>query len=151
EFLGAVSRGSFPREHFALKHPPPPPPLPPPVLVTRYNTMQHKRKQQPSEAAQNPLKRQKSTANQKNALSKKRKVAASALPWKKVEVPEMFDDAEGFYGLEVIEGVDVIKDGENIEFVAAIPSGDDEKNKNDNDGDDFEGFSDSEPATAQPE
>lgn len=87
------------------------------VLVTRYSTMQHKRKQQPSEAGQNPLKRQKSTTNQKNAPSKKRKVAASALPWKKVEVPEMFDDAEGFYGLEVIEGVDVIKDGENIEFV----------------------------------
>ncbi|KAK6222464.1 DEAD/DEAH box helicase [Colletotrichum tabaci] len=113
--------------------------------------MQHKRKQQPSEAGQNPLKRQKSTSNQKNAPSKKRKVAASALPWKKVEVPEMFDDAEGFYGLEVIEGVDVIKDGENIEFVAAIPSGDDEKNQNDNDGDEFEGFSDSEPAPAQPE
>ncbi|KZL68147.1 ATP-dependent RNA helicase mak5 (DEAD/DEAH box helicase) [Colletotrichum tofieldiae] len=108
--------------------------------------MQHKRKHQPSEAGQNPQKRQKS-ANTKNAPSKKRKVAASALPWKKVEVPEMFDDAEGFYGLEVIEGVDVVKHGDNIEFVAAIPSGD-EKEHND---DEFEGFSDSEPVPANPE
>ncbi|GKT51025.1 ATP-dependent RNA helicase MAK5 [Colletotrichum spaethianum] len=108
--------------------------------------MQHKRKHQPSEAGQNPQKRQKS-ANTKNAPSKKRKVAASALPWKKVDVPEMFDDAEGFYGLEVIEGVDVVKHGDNIEFVAAIPSGD-EKEQNE---DEFEGFSDSEPAPSQPE
>ncbi|KAK2005652.1 DEAD/DEAH box helicase [Colletotrichum eremochloae] len=103
--------------------------------------MQNKRKHQPSEAGQNPQKRQKS------APSKKRKVAASALPWKKVEVPEMFDDAEGFYGLEVIEGVDVVKDGDNVEFIAAVPSGD-EKDHTDAE---FEGFSDSEPAPAQSE
>ncbi|KAK1986963.1 DEAD/DEAH box helicase [Colletotrichum cereale] len=109
--------------------------------------MQHKRKQQPSEAGQNPQKRQKS-ANTKNAPSKKRKVAASALQWKKVEVPEMFDDAEGFYGLEVIEGVDVVKDGDNVEFVAAMPPSD-EKDHTDAE---FEGFSDSESAPArQPE
>lgn len=78
--------------------------------------MQHKRKQQPSGAVQNPQKRQKS-AGGKAGASKKRKVAVSALPWKTVEVPEMFDDAEGFYGLEVIEGVDVVKHGDNVEFV----------------------------------
>ncbi|KAK1995076.1 DEAD/DEAH box helicase [Colletotrichum falcatum] len=103
--------------------------------------MQHKRKHQPSEAAQNPQKRQKS-AKANGARPKKRNVPASALPWKKVEVPEMFDDAEGFYGLEVIEGVDVVKDGDNVQFVAAIPSGD-EKDHTDAE---FEGFSDSEPA-----
>ncbi|KDN72187.1 putative DEAD/DEAH box helicase [Colletotrichum sublineola] len=103
--------------------------------------MQNKRKHQPSEAGQNPQKRQKS------APSKKRKVAASALPWKKVEVPEMFDDAEGFYGLEVIEGVDVVKDGDNVEFIAAVPSGDEKDHTNA----EFEGFSDSEPAPAQSE
>ncbi|KAK1633257.1 DEAD/DEAH box helicase [Colletotrichum phormii] len=108
--------------------------------------MQHKRKQQPSGAAQNPQKRQKSAAG-KTAAPKKRKVAVSALPWKAVEVPEMFEDAEGFYGLEVIEGVDVVKHGENVEFVAAIPSGDEKEN----DEDDFEGFSDSEPAPTQPD
>ncbi|KAK2029779.1 DEAD/DEAH box helicase [Colletotrichum zoysiae] len=106
--------------------------------------MQHKRKHQPSEAGQKPQKRQKS-ANPTNAPSKKRKVPASALPWKKVEVPEMFDDAEGFYGLEVIEGVDVVKDGDNVQFVAAIPPAD-EKGHTDAE---FEGFSDSEPAPVQ--
>ncbi|KAK1458611.1 DEAD/DEAH box helicase [Colletotrichum cuscutae] len=106
--------------------------------------MQHKRKQQPSGAAQNPQKRQKS-AGGKAAAPKKRKVAVSALPWKTVEVPEMFDDAEGFYGLEVIEGVDVVKHGDNVEFIAAVPSGDEKEN----DEDEFEGFSDSEPAPTQ--
>jgi len=48
---------------------------------------------------------------------KKRQVAVDALPWKTVEVPEMFDDAEGFYGLEEIEGVDIVKDGQSIRFV----------------------------------
>ncbi|KAK1573883.1 DEAD/DEAH box helicase [Colletotrichum navitas] len=108
--------------------------------------MQHKRKHQPSEAGQNPQKRQKS-AKANSVPSKKRKVPASALPWKKVEVPEMFDDAEGFYGLEVIEGVDVVKDGDNVQFVAAIPSGD-EKDHADAE---FQGFSDSEPAPARSE
>ncbi|KXH67762.1 DEAD/DEAH box helicase [Colletotrichum salicis] len=108
--------------------------------------MQHKRKQQPSGAAQNPQKRQKSAAG-KTAAPKKRKVAVSALPWKAVEVPEMFEDAEGFYGLEVIEGVDVVKHGENVEFIAALPSADEKEN----DEDEFEGFSDSDPAPTQPD
>ncbi|KAF6804372.1 ATP-dependent rna helicase mak5 [Colletotrichum sojae] len=99
----------------------------------------NKRKHQTVDASQAPKKRQKSGAV-KPGPPKKRTVGASALPWKKVDVPEMFDDAEGFYGLEVIEGVDVVKHGDNVEFVAALPS-DTEMNE-----DEFEGFSDSEPA-----
>lgn len=80
----------------------------------------NKRKQQPSDAGQKPQKRQKSAGGGKNEPSKKRKVNAASLPWQKVELPEMFGDAEGFYGLEVIEGVDVIKHGDNIEFVSIL-------------------------------
>ncbi|WYZ38019.1 hypothetical protein EsH8_II_001525 [Colletotrichum jinshuiense] len=105
----------------------------------------NKRKQQPSDAGQKPQKRQKSAGGGKNEPSKKRKVNAASLPWQKVELPEMFGDAEGFYGLEVIEGVDVIKHGDNIEFVASIPTTD-EKDQDD----EFEGFSDSEPASSKP-
>ncbi|KAF4776562.1 DEAD/DEAH box helicase [Colletotrichum scovillei] len=82
--------------------------------------MQHKRKQQPSGAVQNPQKRQKS-AGGKAAAPKKRKVAVSALPWKTVE------------------------HGDNVDFIAAIPSGDEKEN----DEDEFEGFSDSEPVSTQ--
>lgn len=80
-----------------------------------------KRKQQPSNASQAPQKRQKSGIVK--TAPKKRSVAVSKLPWKKVDVPEMFDDAEGFYGLEVIEGVDIVKKGDQVEFVSIRPPG----------------------------
>ena len=52
----------------------------------------------------------------------KRAVNVDALSWKTVDVPEMFDDAEGFYGLEVVEGVDIVKDiGGTVQFVSSPP------------------------------
>lgn len=45
-------------------------------------------------------------------------MSVDSLPWKKVEVPEMLDDAEGFYGLEEVEGVEVVRHGDKIEFVS---------------------------------
>ena len=47
----------------------------------------------------------------------KRRVAVDALPWNEVQMPEMFDDAEGFYGLEEVEGVEIIRDGGTVQFV----------------------------------
>ena len=49
----------------------------------------------------------------------KRAVEVNALPWRSVEVPEMFDDAEGFFGLEEIEGVDVVRTGGTVQFVGS--------------------------------
>ncbi|TEA12354.1 ATP-dependent RNA helicase MAK5 [Colletotrichum sidae] len=100
-----------------------------------------KRKHQSSGAGQAPKKRQKPAVAKAVPPQKKRAVAVNSLPWKKVDVPEMFDDAEGFYGLEVIEGVDVVKDGDNVQFVTTLPPA--ETMAQDND--EFEGFSDSEP------
>nr|XP_036587253.1 ATP-dependent rna helicase mak5 [Colletotrichum truncatum]KAF6797984.1 ATP-dependent rna helicase mak5 [Colletotrichum truncatum] len=99
-----------------------------------------KRKHQLSDASQAPKKRQKSGAV-KTAQPKKRAVSVGSLPWKKVDLPEMFGDAEGFYGLEVIEGVDVVKQGDQVEFVTALPTSTETEHD-----DEFEGFSDSEPA-----
>ena len=56
----------------------------------------------------------------KNGTVQKRPVAADALPWNEVEMPEMFDDSEGFFGLEEIEGVDVIREGDSVKFVSKI-------------------------------
>ena len=48
---------------------------------------------------------------------KKLPVALDALPWNEVEMPDMFEDAEGFYGLEEVENVEVIRDGNKVQFV----------------------------------
>ncbi|KAK3900898.1 P-loop containing nucleoside triphosphate hydrolase protein [Staphylotrichum tortipilum] len=55
----------------------------------------------------------------------KRVTSVDSLKWKSVELPEMFDDAEGFYGLEEVEGVDIVRDGETVKFVAAAAESDD--------------------------
>ena len=51
------------------------------------------------------------------ATAPKRPVAVDALPWNEVEMPEMHDDAEGFFGLEEVEGVEVIREGGIVKFV----------------------------------
>ncbi len=58
---------------------------------------------------------------QKTQLTKKtpkQLVSVDALSWKTVDVPEMFNDAEGFYGLEVVEGVDIVREGDTVKFVS---------------------------------
>ncbi|KAI1824272.1 ATP-dependent RNA helicase MAK5 [Xylaria intraflava] len=90
-----------------------------------------------------------SSATRKSKARTKRSVGIDSLPWSKAKLPDMFNDAEGFYGLEEVEGVDVVRNSENIvEFRAAI-SADDETDKtnkssedNDLEGDVFEGFDD---------
>jgi len=47
----------------------------------------------------------------------KRPVTLDALPWNEIEMPEMFDDAEGFFGLEEVEGVEVVREGNTVKFV----------------------------------
>ncbi|KAK4157072.1 P-loop containing nucleoside triphosphate hydrolase protein [Chaetomidium leptoderma] len=76
-------------------------------------------------------KRQKSNAG-------KRVTRVDSLAWKSVEVPEMFDDAEGFYGLEEVEGVDIVRDGDTVKFVAAVAESDNAEN----DAEEFGGFDD---------
>ncbi|KAL2150832.1 hypothetical protein VTH82DRAFT_7395 [Thermothelomyces myriococcoides] len=58
-----------------------------------------------------------SASKRQKSNSGKRVVDVDALPWKSVEVPEMFDDAEGFYGLEEVEGVEVVREGGTVKFV----------------------------------
>jgi ATP-dependent RNA helicase DDX24/MAK5 len=54
------------------------------------------------------------------AKSGKRSVALDALPWNEVEMPDMFEDAEGFFGLEEVEGVEVIREGDTVKFVRIV-------------------------------
>ena len=57
---------------------------------------------------------------------KKRIVAADKLNWKAVPLPERLDDAEGFYGLEEIDNVEVLRDEKTrkIQFKAVVADSD---------------------------
>ncbi|KAB5566414.1 DEAD/DEAH box helicase [Coniochaeta sp. 2T2.1] len=90
-----------------------------------------------SGATEAPQKRRKT--QQPKQVKSKRPVAVDKLRWKSVDVPEMFDDAEGFYGLEEVEGVDVVRQGDTISFV---------DNESEPGTDAFEGFDD-EPETTK--
>lgn len=59
--------------------------------------------------------------NKQLERSKRRKaVHVDSLPWSTVQVPEMFDDAEGFFGLEEAVGVDIVRHGDTIQFVRIL-------------------------------
>lgn len=69
------------------------------------------------------------------AAKPKRVLNANSLPWKSVDIPEMFDDAEGFFGLEEVTGVEVVRNGNTVKFVTAAGDTSEE-------GEEFEGFDD---------
>ncbi|KAK0617281.1 P-loop containing nucleoside triphosphate hydrolase protein [Immersiella caudata] len=99
--------------------------------------MKTNNKRKLSKAPGGQTKRQKTQAGNSKP---KRPVSVDALSWKTVDVPEMFDDAEGFYGLEVVEGVDIVNKDGTVQFIAAAP----ELEKSE---DEFAGFDDP-PETA---
>lgn len=84
--------------------------------------MVEKRKRQA--VANAPVKKRKNAAAKSSKSSKsskpKRVVDANSLAWKPVELPEMFNDAEGFFGLEEITGVDVVRNGNVVKFVSDL-------------------------------
>jgi hypothetical protein len=63
----------------------------------------------------------KRSKGQKNNAGK-RVTRVDSLAWQSVDVPEMFDDAEGFFGLEEVEGVDVVREGDVVKFVSVPTS-----------------------------
>lgn len=82
-----------------------------------------KRSRPVPKASQRSKKRQKieaTVAPQLVSDVKKLPVAADSLPWNEVEMPDMFDDAEGFFGLEEVEGVEVVRDGNIVQFVSDL-------------------------------
>lgn len=84
----------------------------------------------------NGLKKRKAAGQTGNALANKKAKARNPTPkstrkpkarkstsvdslqWRKAKLPDMFDDAEGFYGLEEVDDVEIIRHSNNtIEFV----------------------------------
>ncbi|RDW85602.1 dead box helicase [Coleophoma crateriformis] len=100
---------------------------------------QKKRARPAPKASQRSKKRQKiEVQHEPKSDVKKLKVAVDALPWNEAQLPDMFDDAEGFFGLEEVEGVEVIRDGNVVQFVTANAQPAKEEDE------EFEGFGDDE-------
>lgn len=59
-------------------------------------------------------------AGPKSVAKPKRVLEAGSLKWKTVDIPEMFNDAEGFYGLEEVTGVEVVRSGNLVKFVCRL-------------------------------
>lgn len=78
-------------------------------------TEQKKRPRPASKNSQMSKKRQKIETTETSAS--KKPVAVDSLPWNEVQMPEMFDDAEGFYGLEEVDDVEVVRQGDKVQFV----------------------------------
>lgn len=60
-----------------------------------------------------PRKRQRADTSakaSKQPITKTNVVSLDALSWTEVAVPDRFEDAEGFFGLEEIEDVEVVRD-----------------------------------------
>ncbi|KAJ6188589.1 hypothetical protein N7519_003497 [Penicillium mononematosum] len=75
------------------------------------------------------------------------------LNWKEVAMPDRMDDAEGFFGLEEIEGVDIIKQSDGgVQFKAKAGKATKSivKPPSEDDGDEWAGFSDEDSAKKSP-
>ena len=71
-------------------------------------------------------------------------VRGDALKWKEVDLPDRLEDAEGFFGLEEIEDVEVVKDvaGQNVLFRARPDAVEDAGLNTEEGGEDWTGFED---------
>jgi len=140
------------------------------------NTQPNKKRKGDAGGTAAPGKKRKThtTSSKTNNKKARRAVGVNSLKWRKTTLPEMTNDAEGFFGLEEIDDVEVIRHEDNtIEFRAlesAVVEDDENKSvprtsqkgkpnvnkkvEEDITGDDeFEGFDDepTEPITAAPE
>ncbi|KAK8233514.1 P-loop containing nucleoside triphosphate hydrolase protein [Phyllosticta capitalensis] len=85
-----------------------------------------KRQLPPKIAAMKSRKRQKTESKTGDAASaptpkpkpaaKGGKVRLDSLDWKEVDMPDRLDDFEGFYGLEEVDDVDVVREGDVVSF-----------------------------------
>ncbi|KAJ8063050.1 hypothetical protein OCU04_008293 [Sclerotinia nivalis] len=100
------------------------------------DTKQKKRSHSETNGSQKAPKRQKiqKTSKKQKKTAPKKPVAVDSLPWNEVTMPDMFEDAEGFYGLEEVDDVEVVRDGDVVTFVSS------KVQAKDDDDEEFEGF-----------
>jgi ATP-dependent RNA helicase DDX24/MAK5 len=82
--------------------------------------MGQKRGRDPKASAAEGNKRKK--AVKADGADDERSVTVAELNWKEVPMPDRMEDAEGFFGLEEIDGVDIIKSsGGEVQFKVSDP------------------------------
>lgn len=76
-------------------------------------------KRQRGVKSQDSRKRQKVETHNSAIAAPNGKTPLHHLPWNEVAFPETFEDAEGFLGLDEVDGVEVVRHSESgeIEFV----------------------------------
>ncbi|KAI0175149.1 ATP-dependent RNA helicase MAK5 [Pestalotiopsis sp. NC0098] len=114
----------------------------------------NKRKLAATGDSQKQSKKPKIRAQPKKPSQKARRtVALDSLRWRTSKLPDMLNDAEGFYGLEEVDDVEVFKNDDNIIEFRAVDAQSDPEVASDaaEESDEFEGFDDEPEATAEKE
>ncbi|KAK6203827.1 ATP-dependent RNA helicase [Pestalotiopsis sp. IQ-011] len=114
----------------------------------------NKRKLAATGDSQKQSKKPKIRAQPKKPSQKARRaVALDSLRWRTSKLPDMLNDAEGFYELEEVDDVEVFKNDDNIFEFRAVDAQSDPEAASDaaEESDDFEGFDDEPEATAEKE
>ena len=75
-----------------------------------------KKRSRPAPSLSQRSKKRQRTESAPRAVQK-RPVNLDSLQWNEVQLPDMFEDSEGFFGLEEVEGVEVMRDGNTVKFV----------------------------------
>lgn len=79
--------------------------------------MGQKRGRDPKAQVAEANKRKKAAKSSAASNEDQGSIAIEDLNWKEVSLPDRMEDAEGFFGLEEIEGVDIIKQsGGEVQF-----------------------------------
>lgn len=77
-----------------------------------------KKRKSVAQSGDSAVKRLKPQQSNTKVSKKKRFMSGDSLKWREAKLPDMFDDAEGFFGLEEVDDVEVIrKDNNTVEFV----------------------------------
>ncbi|CAG8037786.1 unnamed protein product [Penicillium nalgiovense] len=115
--------------------------------------MGQKRAREPKAQAAEANKRKKAAKSDAASSDDYGSLGVDDLNWKEVAMPDRMDDAEGFFGLEEIEGVDIIKQNDGgVQFKAKAgkPTKSIIKPPSEDDGDEWAGFSDEDSAKKSP-
>jgi ATP-dependent RNA helicase DDX24/MAK5 len=116
--------------------------LPPKIAAMRARKRQ--KVEQPS-TVERPAKKAK-TGNSKKP------VQLDKLPWKDVQMPDRMDDYEGFFGLEEIDDVEVLRDDATgrVSYISRHEPAGEQSDEYPSDGEEFTGFDDDEKDVPEP-
>ncbi|KAI3208079.1 hypothetical protein CBS147311_2400 [Penicillium roqueforti] len=115
--------------------------------------MGQKRARDPKAQVSEANKRKKAVKSDKASSDDHGSLGVEDLNWKEVAMPDRMDDAEGFFGLEEIEGVDIIKQsdgGVHFKAKSGKPTKSIIKPPSEDDGDEWGGFSDEDSSKKSP-